>query len=250
MDTRKCQVLLKVLECGSMAGAAEIFGYDPSGISRMIASMERETGFALLVRGKNGLSLTKGGERLLPVIQEIFPAPMAGVTPEMLYAAVNKSEPSLIRTEADELTYGNHVMIRYEMEKLMFSGDVKVAELPGLWNEMYRKYLGVEVPDDRRGILQDSHWSGGAFGYFPSYALGSAYGVQMLTAMEKDVPDLWQRIEKGDLSPATAWLKEKIHRFGRVLTPAQLLENSIGGPFDPTCYTDYLTRKFTDLYRL
>ncbi len=187
---------------------------------------------------------------LLPVIQEIFPAQMAGVTPEMLYATVNKSEPSLIRTEADELTYGNHVMIRYEMEKLMFSGDVKVAELPGLWNEMYRKYLGVEVPDDRRGILQDSHWSGGAFGYFPSYALGSAYGVQMLTAMEKDVPDLWQRIEKGDLSPATAWLKEKIHRFGRVLTPAQLLENSIGGPFDPTCYTDYLTRKFTDLYRL
>lgn len=142
-----------------------------------------------------------------------------------------------------------HVMVRYEMEKLMFSGDVKVSELPALWNEMYRKYLGVTVPDDCRGILQDTHWSGGMFGYFPSYALGSAYGVQMLGAMEKDV-GVWTAAEKGDLTPITAWLREKIHRHGRVLTPAQLLENAAGTAFDPACYTSYLTDKFSKLYNL
>ena len=186
---------------------------------------------------------------LLPVMQECFPAQMKGVTAEQLYAAVNKSQPSLIRTQADELTYGMHVAIRYEMEKLMISGDAKVDELPALWNRMYKDYLGVTVPNDREGILQDVHWAGGMLGYFPSYALGSAYGVQMLAAMEKDF-DPWIDVEKGDLSRVTAWLGEKIHRHGRLLTPPQLLENAIGGPFDPECYVRYLTDKFTALYRL
>ena len=186
---------------------------------------------------------------LLPVMQEIFPAQMKGVTAEQLYAAVNKSQPSLIRTAADELTYGQHIAIRYEMEKLMISGDAKVEELPALWNRMYKEYLGVTVPNDREGILQDVHWSGGMIGYFPSYALGSAYGVQMLSAMEKDF-DPWADVEKADLSRITAWLGEKIHRHGRMLTPPQLLQNAIGGPFDPECYVRYLTKKFSELYRL
>lgn len=186
---------------------------------------------------------------LLPVAQELFPTQLRGVTPEMFYAAVNEARPSLIRTEADELTYAHHVMIRYELEKLMMSGQVKVNELPDLWNQFYRDYLGVTVPNDREGILQDSHWSGGAIGYFPSYALGSAYGVQMLAAMEKEV-DVWAAAEKGDLSPITAWLGEHIHRYGRLLKPAQLLENAMGAPFDPNCYVDYLTRKFSALYHL
>jgi len=186
---------------------------------------------------------------LLPVMQEIFPEQMAGVTAQELYAAVNMAQPSLIRTEADELTYAMHIMIRYEMEKLMMAGDVRVDELPALWNKMYKDYLGVDVPSDREGILQDSHWSGGAFGYFPSYALGSAYGVQMLRAMEKDV-DVWAAAEKGDLTPITAWLGEKLHRHGKLLTPAQLLQSAMGAPFDPTYYVDYLTDKFSKLYHL
>ena len=186
---------------------------------------------------------------LLPVMQEVFPAQMQGVTAEQLYAAVNKSRPSLIRTAADELTYGQHIAIRYEMEKLMISGDAKVADLPAEWNRLYREYLGVIVPSDREGILQDVHWSGGMIGYFPSYALGSAYGVQMLAAMEKDF-DPWADVEKGDLSRVTAWLGEKIHRHGRLLTPNQLLQNAIGAAFDPACYVDYLTKKFTALYSL
>lgn len=186
---------------------------------------------------------------LLPVMQEVFPAQMKGVSAEALYAAVNKSRPSLIRTQADELTYGQHIAIRYEMEKLMIGGDAKVDELPALWNQMYKEYLGVTVPNDREGILQDVHWAGGMIGYFPSYALGSAYGVQMLAAMEKDF-DPWADIEKGDLSRVTAWLGEKIHRHGKLLTPPQLLKNAIGADFDPNCYVDYLTKKFTSLYNL
>ena len=185
----------------------------------------------------------------LPVMQELFPEQLKGVTPGMLYAAVNKAQPSLIRTESDELTYPMHIMIRYEIEKLMMNGNVKVDELPGLWNRMYKEYLGVDVPDDRRGVLQDTHWSGGMFGYFPSYALGSAYGVQMLANLEKDV-DVWAAAEKGDLSPITAWLGEHLHRYGKLLTPDRLLMNAMGEPFDPTRYTDYLTRKFTGLYGL
>lgn len=186
---------------------------------------------------------------LLPIMQELFPAQMAGVTPHMLYAAVNRSKPSLIRTQADELTYGQHIAIRYELEKRMVSGDIRVDELPALWNRMYRDYLGITVPNDREGILQDVHWAGGMIGYFPSYALGSAYGVQMLAAMEKDFSP-WADVERGDLSRVTAWLGEKIHQYGCLLTPAQLLDNALGAPFDPACYVDYLTRKFTALYHL
>ena len=186
---------------------------------------------------------------LLPVLAELFPAEMAGVTPEMLYAAVNRAQPSLIRIQADELTYSMHVMIRYELEKLMIAGEVTVDELPKLWNDMYKQYLGVTVTNDREGVLQDSHWSGVSFGYFPSYSLGSAYGAQMLRAMEKEI-NPWPSVEKGDFSPVTAWLGERVHRHGRLLTPAQLLQNAIGEPFDPTCYTDYLTEKFSKLYNL
>lgn len=186
---------------------------------------------------------------LLPVMQEVFPAQMKGVTAEQLYAAVNKSQPSLIRTQADELTYGMHIAIRYEMEKRMIGGDVKVDELPALWNQMYKDYLGVTVPNNRDGILQDVHWAGGMIGYFPSYALGSAYGVQMLSAMEKDF-DPWADVEKADLSRVTAWLGEKIHRHGCFLTPPQLLRNAIGTDFDPAYYVDYLTKKFSALYNL
>ncbi|MBE5796868.1 MAG: carboxypeptidase M32 [Clostridiales bacterium] len=186
---------------------------------------------------------------LLPLMQECFPQQMQGVTAEQLYAAVNKARPSLIRTQADELTYGMHIAIRYEMEKLMISGDAKVSELPAIWNRMYKDYLGVTVPSDREGILQDVHWAGGQLGYFPSYALGSAYGVQMLSAMEKEF-DPWADVEKGDLSRVTAWLGEKIHRYGKLLTPSALLQNAIGQPFDPNFYVEYLQKKFSALYRL
>ena len=186
---------------------------------------------------------------LLKILREVFPDQMKGVTEEDLYSAINLSKPSLIRTEADELTYPLHVMIRYEIERAMLSGDLAVKDIPGEWNRLYKEVLGVDVPDDRRGCLQDSHWSFGGIGYFPSYALGSAYGVQMLRQMEKTV-DVWDSVARGDLSPATAWLTEKIHQYGRLKKPQEILLNAMGGPLDATVYTDYLKKKFTELYSL
>ena len=186
---------------------------------------------------------------LLKILKEVFPAQTGSLSEEELYSAINLSKPSLIRTEADELTYPLHVMIRYEIEKAMIAGDLAVKDIPGEWNRLYREFLGVEVPDDRRGCLQDSHWSFGGMGYFPSYALGSAYGVQMLREMEKTV-DVWSTVTKGDLFLVTAWLTERIHQYGRLKKPQDLLPAAMGGPLDPAVYTDYLKKKYTELYSL
>ncbi len=185
---------------------------------------------------------------IFPQMREFFPEQLADVTEEAFWRAVNRAQPSLIRTEADELTYCLHVMVRYELEKALIGGELAVKDVPGEWNRLYKEYLGVDVPDDAHGCLQDSHWSGGSFGYFPSYALGSAYGAQMLRNMERDM-DVWGPVAKGDLSGVTAWLTEKVHRFGGLLTPAQVVANACGD-FDPACYTDYLTKKYTQLYGL
>ena len=186
---------------------------------------------------------------VFPRIKALFPTQLADVTAEDFYRAVNRAQPSLIRTEADELTYCMHIIIRYELEKRLFDGSLKVADLPAAWNELYQQYLGVTVPTDREGVLQDSHWSGGAFGYFPSYALGSAYGAQMMARMREDV-DVDATVRAGDLSPVNAWLEEHLHRFGQMYDPAVMLEKTVGAPFDPQYYIDYLTAKFTALYHL
>ena len=187
-------------------------------------------------------------EAIYPKVQSFFPQQLEGVTAEQFWRAVNMAQPSLIRTEADELTYCLHVMIRYEIEKQLIGGTLAVKDVPGVWNSLYKEYLGVDVPDDKHGCLQDSHWSDGSFGYFPSYALGSAYGAQMLANMEKDI-DVWGPVGRGDLSQVTGWLREKIHKYGSILTPAQVLERACG-QFDPTYYTDYLTKKYSALYGL
>ena len=188
-------------------------------------------------------------EAIFPKMQEIFPEQLKDVTAHEFYVAVNKAEPSLIRTEADELTYSLHVMVRYELEKRLFNGDLEVKDLPAEWNRLYKEYLGIDVPDDRRGVLQDSHWAGGLFGYFPSYALGSAYGVQMLRRMEQDI-DVWTNVRAGNLKPVVEWLTDKIYRFGCMKEPVAMMEEVFGAPFDPTYYTDYLTKKYSELYHL
>lgn len=185
---------------------------------------------------------------IFPKLRELFPQQLEGVTEEGFYLAVNKAQPSLIRTEADELTYSLHVMVRYEIEKQLIGGTLEVKDVPETWNRLYKEYLGVDVPSDAEGCLQDSHWSGGSFGYFPSYALGSAYGAQMLQAMEKEI-DVWGPVAQGDLSKVTAWLREHVHKYGRFLEPAEVVEKS-AGTFDPTVFTDYLEKKFRDIYGL
>ncbi len=185
--------------------------------------------------------------RLLPKLRELFPAQMEGVTEEMLYRAANVAQPSLIRTEADELTYCLHVIIRYELEKQLIDGTLAVSELPKAWNEKVKAYLGLDVPDDKHGVLQDSHWSGGAIGYFPSYALGSAYGAQLLAKM-KDTVDFDGAVASGDLTPILGWLTERIWAKGSLYDPQEVFEQAAGAPFDAKYYTEYLTKKYSELY--
>ncbi len=186
---------------------------------------------------------------LLPVLSELFPEQMQGVSEDMLYMAANAARPSLIRIDADELTYPFHIIIRYELEKSLISGSLNANDLPDAWNEKYREYLGVEVPDDRRGVLQDSHWSSGLFGYFPSYALGSAYGAQILHAMNRDF-DVFGNVAQGDLEPVVSWLTEHIYRYGKLYEPEKLIEMCCGEKFSASYYINYLKDKFAKAYNV
>ena len=188
-------------------------------------------------------------QAVFPRIQELFPEQLAGVDAEMFYKAVNKVQPSLIRTESDELTYALHIMVRYEIEKQMIAGTLAIADVPAEWNRLYKEYLGIDVPSDAKGCLQDSHWAGGSIGYFPSYALGSAYGPQLLQKMEADIGDVYADVARGDLSKVTSWLREKIHRHASFRKPGELFE-SVCGKFDAKYFTDYLTEKYSQLYDL
>jgi carboxypeptidase Taq len=185
-------------------------------------------------------------ERLLPKLREHFDC-FASWDEEMLYRAVNIARPSLIRIEADELTYSLHVMVRYELEKALMTGDIKVADLPGLWSDKYDEFVGLRPDDLAEGVLQDVHWSCGYVGYFPSYAVGTAYGAQMVNTIKKGI-DIDSAVKKEDLSPVTAWLKDNVHTHGKVLSPDELLRKATGEPFNPNYYVDYLSEKFTELY--
>ncbi|MBR1762400.1 MAG: carboxypeptidase M32 [Eubacterium sp.] len=188
-------------------------------------------------------------EYVFPKLNEFFPGAFEGKTVEDFYKAVNKAEPSLIRTEADELTYSLHVMVRYELEKRVMAGELEVKDLPEEWNKLYKEYLGVDVPDDKHGVLQDSHWAGGLVGYFPSYALGNAYGAHFLTKMRKDV-DFEKCIREGNYEPINNWNRENIWKHGQLYTPAEILSRVLGEPFSTKHYIKYLSDKYTEIYNL
>ncbi len=185
-------------------------------------------------------------EFIFPKLCGFFPQ-LSKYTAEDLYRAVNAAQPSLIRTEADEVTYPLHVMIRYELEKKVFAGELEVKDLQQAWNSLYKEYLGVDVPDDKRGVLQDSHWSGGMIGYFPSYALGSAYGAQILKKMKKDI-NVDAFIRAGNFRPVNEWNREHIWKFGATYEPGELLESVFGEKFDPEHYIEYLENKCREIY--
>ncbi len=186
---------------------------------------------------------------LLSAAKTVFPDQLKDVTPDMFYKAVNRAQPSLIRTEADEVTYPLHIMIRYEIEKQLIDGTLEIARVPAVWNDLYEEYLGIRPASDREGCLQDSHWSGGMLGYFPTYALGSAYGAQMLHVLEEQVPDVWESVSAGNLAPVTAWLHEHIHRFSALYPPKEVFERTCG-TFDARYYVRYLTEKMEKIYHI
>src|SRR5262249_26557689 len=165
-------------------------------------------------------------ERALPLLRECFPGSFDDVDSAELERAANQIERSLIRIEADEVTYNLHILIRFELELELFEGGLALEGLPEAWNERYREYLGLEVPDDAHGVLQDVHWAGGAFGYFPTYSLGNVIAGQLWQAAESDLGDLGARIGDGDLASLGGWLREHVHRYGRRLSPGEILERA------------------------
>lgn len=185
---------------------------------------------------------------LLNHLQLAFPAQFANASPEDLYRAVNSMHPSTIRVEADELTYGFHIILRYELERDLFEGKIRLEDLPEAWNAKMAAYLDVQAPNDAEGVLQDVHWSFGGFGYFATYLLGSVLAVQIHQRMDDGLGGVDQLVAAGDFAPVRAWLGENLHRHGRKFTPRQTVQLVTGGEIDPRPYVRYLTAKVKDLY--
>jgi carboxypeptidase Taq len=178
-----------------------------------------------------------------PHAQAALPGYFAGRTWQQVQRSFNAVRRTLVRVSADEVTYGLHVIVRFELELALIDGTLPVADLPAAWNERMRSYLGVEVPDDRQGVLQDVHWSEGLFGYFPTYAIGNVIAGQLWARITAELPDLDERVAGGDFAALREWLGEHVHRHGRRLMPDELLQRVVGGPLDPAPYLAYLERK-------
>src|SRR5918999_6296839 len=164
---------------------------------------------------------------LYPRVQGRFPEQLGSVGVERFYAAVNRVHPSLIRIHADEVTYNMHVILRFELEQDIVNGRIELRDLPDEWNRRMWEYLRVEVPSVSQGVLQDVHWSGGAIGYFPTYSLGNVMSVQIWERVMSDIPDLYERIERGEFAPLREWLGHRLHRHGRKFTPKETLEKVV-----------------------
>lgn len=184
-----------------------------------------------------------------PKLKSIFKKQLRGVKVADFHKLINKVEPTLIRTEADELTYPIHIMIRYDIEKALFNNELEVKELPQVWNAKYKEYLGLDVPSDKDGILQDIHWAGGSFGYFPTYALGSAYAAQIFKEMNKDFKVL-KSLESGTTKEINLWMKEHLHYYGSSKTPKELFKICVGEKFNPKHYINYLIKKYSKIYNI
>ena len=183
-------------------------------------------------------------------LAEIFPEQMAGETPESFWRIINRSKPSLIRIEADELTYPMHIMLRYEIERMLFTDDsIKIMDLPEIWNSKIEEYLGIRPESDANGIMQDIHWYQGSFGYFPTYALGTAYGAQFYYGMKKSV-DLEAAIAEDKMEIVNAWLREHIHSQGGLYSPAELFRRVTDEEFNPQHFIRFLKEKYTQVYKL
>ena len=183
-------------------------------------------------------------------LRQTFPAQLGDVTEEAFYRAVNRVQPGLIRVEADELTYDLHILMRTEIESDLIAGKLSVSELPDAWNALIKRDLGLDVPDDRRGVLQDIHWSSGQIGTFCNYTIGNVMAAQLFTEALKRDAEIEPALSAGDYAPLRVWLGDNIHQHGRRFTRNELLVRSTGRTLDPAPYLAYLTEKYTGLYGL
>ncbi|MDR2741216.1 MAG: carboxypeptidase M32 [Treponema sp.] len=189
-------------------------------------------------------------EYQFPRLKALFPEQLGQVATDVFYRAVNRAGPSLIRIEADELSYSLHIILRFELERRLFSGDLAVEDLPRAWRRSMKELLGIEPETDAEGVLQDVHWSMGSFGYFPSYALGNLYGLQFLKKLRQDLPDYEADIACGSFAAIRQWLRKNIYTWGRRLDPADLLFKVTGEKLSVSPFLEYIETKYTDLYGL
>jgi carboxypeptidase Taq len=183
-------------------------------------------------------------------LQKRFPEQFGGVGLEQFYHGINTVQPSLIRTEADEITYHFHVYIRYELEKRLLERSLTTAEIPEYWRVQYKRWMDVTVPDDKHGPLQDVHWSHGSFGYFPTYSLGSFYAAQFYAQAKVEIPGLEGEISQGNTGPLLRWLRQGIHQKGRFYTSAELCQHLTGKPLDVNHFITYVLEKWGKIYTL
>jgi carboxypeptidase Taq len=218
--------------------------YQPIGSSSSYGVHESQSRFVENIIGRSPECLSY----MLPKLRRLTGRALTGVRLPEFKLAVNNVQSTKIRTEADEVTYGLHVIIRFEMEKAIFSGKVEVGDLPQLWNEKYSEYLGIDIENDSEGLMQDIHWSGGMFGYFPSYALGNIYGGMFLAKMNKDLPGWKTAIKKGNFAPVKQWLVENIHSKGGLYDPVDLVREVTGKEISVEPFIEYLNKKFGSIY--
>jgi carboxypeptidase Taq len=185
-----------------------------------------------------------------PLAKQQFPGAFDGISEDHIYKAVNKVKPSLIRTESDELTYHFHVMIRYEIEKMLIGGDLQTKDIPACWNEKYKQWLGVDVPDDKRGCLQDVHWSHGSFGYFPTYSLGSFYAAQFFKNAGVSDPQLDEKMGNGNTTELLQWLRQRVHGQGRIWNSEEICKIATGETLNVQYFLDYLLDKYSKIYEI
>jgi carboxypeptidase Taq len=186
----------------------------------------------------------------LPRMRERFPLTLRDTDLDEFLRAINVVKPTLIRVDADEVTYSLHVIMRFELELALIDGTLDTSDLPAAWAANMKQMLGIVVPDDLQGVLQDIHWSEGIIGYFPTYAIGNVFAAQLWRAVRSDLPALDEDLEAGVYANLRAWLVDKVHRHGRLLTPPELIEQAVGGPLDPEPLLEHLTAKYRTLYGL
>ncbi|MCQ3939052.1 MAG: carboxypeptidase M32 [Chloroflexi bacterium] len=189
-------------------------------------------------------------EHFFPELKKTFPSQLDGVSVKTFYKGINKVEPSFIRVNADEATYNLHIMLRLELEIGMVDGGIVIKDLPEIWNEKMREYLGITPPNDAQGVLQDIHWSYGSIGYFSTYALGNIVSAQLWERINKDIKNLDEQIRKGQFSELREWLREKVHKYGHKYDPQDLVQKITGSKIDSAAYVRYLTKKYSDIYGL
>jgi carboxypeptidase Taq len=189
-------------------------------------------------------------QHFFPAAQQAFPEALSQASLDEFHFAINTVNPSLIRVEADEATYNLHILIRFELELALIHGDLKVIDLPQAWNEAYKKHLGIVPPTDSDGVLQDSHWGGGAIGYFSTYSLGNLYAAQFIAKAEQDLGNLDRQFSQGDFQPLRQWLNKNIHQRGQCFSASELVKQVTGQPLSHKPFVQYLGSKLKPLYGL